>query len=197
MRTFVPNLGGKRRSAASDSDGGSEATDPSESSDGGSDDSDVKAVLAHPGVVVPEDDAGSHDEADALIDPFIDAHPAPVAVPVAAIPFVAPPDPVVDALVIAAPAWGVGVECAEVNNHGKTKCLICEAPIIKGHVRLKYYQSKSAIKYLHVTCCDRIPVARSLHSRACLRFQRDYGLGAHGDVVRITEGIDASLALLP
>ena len=138
----------------------------------------------------------SEGEADVMVA----VHDAVPHVPVGVGPpvvGVAVPDPVLDHVVLAAPAWDVGVELAEVNRHAKTKCFICSNHTDKLHVRLKYWQSKSAVKYLHTTCCDRIPAARSLHSRACLRFQRLYVLGGHADSVKVGEAIDASLLLLP
>ena len=100
-------------------------------------------------------------------------------------------------LAAVAPAWAVGVELAEINRHGKTKCHFCNLPVPKGDVRLKYWVSKSAMKFIHLECCNQIPVARGLHSKACLRFQREYGLGVHADGPTLQYAIDKALTLLP
>jgi hypothetical protein len=63
-----------------------------------------------------------------------------------------PADAGLDAVLAAKPAWDVGIDFADVNTTGKTKCFICSGGIAKGSVRLKYFQSKSASKFLHPAC---------------------------------------------
>jgi hypothetical protein len=84
-----------------------------------------------------------------------------------------------------------------MNGHDKTKCNFCGLPVAKGVVRLRYWQSKSAMRYLHVECCNLVPEPRSLHSKACLRYQKDYGLAGHVDRPAVLEAIDKAVSLLP
>ena len=146
-----------------------------------------------------DDDAVSDAEAHEFVDD-LGVLDDPVAAPLAAlvaVPVDLPPDPVVDTVVAVAPAWTPGIQLAEVNQHAKTKCMICDTQIMNGTIRFKYHVLKSSVKYLHYTCCDRIPVERSPHSRAILRHQKEFGLGARGDSVTVEAAIDATLPLLP
>ena len=174
------------------------ATGSEESSGEASTGSAVKDALVHHAVGIDDDavsDAEAHDFAEdlGLLD-------GPVAAPLAAavaVPVDVPPDPIADAALAAAPARASCIQLAEVNRHAKTKCMICDTPVMNGTIRFKYHLSKSSLKYMHYTCCDRIPVARSPHSRVVLLHQKEFDLGAHGDAVALGAAIDAAFPSLP
>jgi hypothetical protein len=137
-------------------------------------------------------------ESDAELEEIIDDHAVgPVVGPPVAPVVDAVPDHALVAIEVAAPVWDVGVELAEVSRHAKTKCMYCGDKIANGSVRFKYYVSKSAVKYLHPTCCNHIPAGRINHSKACLVYQRHFDLGTHGDAITVRAAIDAALLMLP
>ena len=122
-----------------------------------------------------------------------------VAPPIVPLPD-APPPAVPDALAVhigdVDPPWGIGVALAEVNRHSKTTCMFCKDKIPNGDVRFRYNVSKSVVKFMHATCVEAVPITRHVHSKACLRHQQDFGLGAHADGPKLIEAIEAALPSL-
>ena len=75
--------------------------------------------------------------------------------------------------------------------------MFCELDIAKGGVRFKYWVSKSTFEFLHPACTNQVPPARRLHSKACLRYQKAYGLGHHADGPLLADEIEEAFLLLP
>ena len=181
------------------SSGASDA-DPSES-DRASEHTDEEEAIKHEDeppvdVVDPFADVGDLILEEVHVDPVpavIPPEPVVVAPPPAHPPA---PDPVLEHMAGVKPPWGIGVESAEVNRHAKTLCYFCKGNIDKGLVRLRYNQFKSQSKFMHATCTDAIPIARLAQSKACLRYQRDFGLGAHADAAVIRDELDRILAVM-
>ena len=172
--------------------------DQSHESNSADEDPEVKKAIGM-GVVIPEGVGPlpeSDGEADFVLDDVV-ADPPPVLPPVVAPPIVDDDDEDELALEMAAPAWAPGVQCADVNTTGKKKCMYCGDQIMKGAIRLKFWQSKSVFRFMHHTCCNHIPEPRRIQSRACLRYQKDFGLVAHAEGVAIMAAIDEALLLIP
>ena len=100
-----------------------------------------------------------------------------------------------DPMDLAAPLWDLGVEKIDIAPTGKAKCFFCGALIVRGSARLVYYPAKSVIKYAHVGCADKLPIAMVPHSTATLRYQRYFVAGPH--LVEITDAIDEAVSLFP
>ena len=146
-----------------------------------------------------DDDSDGHKSDAGVADPIVPAGPsdAPPLGPAEAVPVVvapaAPIAPLADPIALGAPAWALGVERAEINNHGNTKCLWCKDKVAKGAVRFKYWTHASQFRYMHSTCFPHVPLAQRAHSIACLVYQRDFFVGPVSATV--DDAIDAALAM--
>ena len=159
----------------------------SDESDGGKD----ILVEDEPKLEKPSSEHASEAEVEELVhEEPVEVHGVPViAVPVAVHHPVLP-----DPIELAAPAWALGVEHAEMNSNAKTKCIFCDSLIGKPAVRFKYFTHKSQFRYMHPACFKSIPEDRVAHSRATLTYQRHFGLpGAH--MLELAKAIDDALSL--
>ena len=129
---------GGNRSDDSGCNSESDNDDASISSGLVSDDPDVVAVLKH--VAPPLEAVAAESDAE-LEDIFDDHAVGPVVGPPVAHVVDAVPDHALVAMEVAAPVWDVGVELAEFNRHGKSKCMYCGDNTAKCFVRFKYFQS--------------------------------------------------------
>ena len=90
----------------------------SESSKGGSAASDDAPPEADPGGPDPDHDS-EHEACELVIEDVVEGDGAPVVAAAVDEPI---PLPEPDAELLAKPAFDIGIQSAEWNNHGKTKC---------------------------------------------------------------------------
>ena len=129
-----------------------------------------------------------------LLDLEVEAHLAVglggLDVPFA--PAVAAPLP--DPIDLGKPAWDVGVEMAEVATTGRSICIFCKGGILRGSVRLKYWQNNSTFRFVHPSCAGSLPEDHKAHSCACLRYQSHFAAGK--DCVEMIDSINEALSHL-
>ena len=167
------------------SDSASASNDESESPTS-SDEADADEHVVDPDepkVEAPASPAHSHHEADDVVDPFGDDVGAAAA-----------PGPLPDPVLHLEPLYDLGIQKVEIASSGKAVCAICGVKLAFKKPRLVYHPAKSVVRYLHVECCDKIPVGLIPHSNATLTYQRDVVAGPY--VLELRDALATALVRL-
>ena len=90
------------------------------------------------------------------------------------------------------PAFGLGVECAEVASSGRSKCMACGAGIDFKSIRFKVWCTPKVFRFMHTGCFAGITPAHRDHSIACLRHQAEWQIGLDEHAIR--DAINNALA---
>ena len=167
-----------------DASASSEADSDRDNSDGSSKHSEVAPMDK-------EDADRTPLESEAEVDEFVhDPFDVPHAPPLDAAAEI--PDPIE----LVKPDWTLGVECAELATRSSSICILCNAPIMKGTVRLKYWQYKSVARFIRPACVDGVPAVHKAHSLATLTYQRHFGVGPKHDACQRHRGCRGKAGLI-